>query len=416
MSEDYYFRSTCRLCNSLNLEKVIELTPTPPGNNFLRADELGQPEPEYPIECWFCRDCFHLQLGHVVDPRILFRNNYSYVSGTSPVFVKHLADYASEMVRRYELQPGSLVADIGSNDGTCLRFFREEGMRVLGVDPAADVAKIANDRGIETVVDFFGRACAERMRAQHGPAAFITSHNACAHIDDLAGVIEGVAHWLADDGLFGVEVGYLYDVCRNNYFDTIYHEHLDFHSVAPFRKFFERHGMELIHAERVAPQGGSIRLIAQKTGGSRQPDKSVEELIELERNAGLHEAQTFREFNERVNAVGRELSTLVRGLKAEGKTIAAFGAPTKSTTLLTHFNLGEGILDFIADDNEIKQGLFSPKFHIPVVPPDEIYKRRPDYLLLLAWNFAESIMQRQARYREEGGRFILPMPQARIVD
>ena len=416
MARDYYFRSTCRLCESSNLEKVIELTPTPPGNNFLRADELGQPEPEYPLECYFCRECYHLQLGHVVDPKILFRSNYSYVSGTSPVFVKHLAGYARDMVRRYELKPGSLVADIGSNDGTCLRFFKEAGMNVLGVDPAADVARIANEAGIETVVDFFGRDSARRLRAERGPAAFITSHNACAHIDDLAGVIEGVAHWLADDGLFGVEVGYLLDVYQNAWFDTIYHEHLDFHSVAPFQTFFQRHGMELISAERIAPQGGSIRLIAQKAGGRRKPDASVEQLIDLERRAGLHDAESFRKYNERINAVREKLSTLVRGLKAEGKSIAAFGAPTKSTTLLTHFGLGEGILDFIVDDNPIKQGLFTPKFHIPILHPDEIYRRRPDYLVLLAWNFAESIMQRNARYAEEGGRFILPMPEARIVD
>ncbi len=416
MAADFYFRSTCRLCESSALEKVIELTPTPPGNNFLRADELGQCEPVYPIEVYFCRGCFHVQLGHVIDPKILFRSNYCYVSGTSPVFVEHLAGYAREMIRRFDLRPGSLVADIGSNDGTCLRFFKEAGLRVLGIDPAVEVATRATAAGIETLVEFFDRACAIRLRERYGPAAFVTSHNTCAHIDDLAGVIEGVRHWLADDGLFGVEVGYLLDVYENAWFDTIYHEHVDFHSVAPFEKFFVRHGMKVISAERVAPQGGSIRLIVQKAEGGRyQPDSSVEVLIEQERRAGLHRAESFKEYNARINRVRTDLSRLVRGLKAEGRTIAAFGAPTKSTTLLTHFQLGEGILDFIVDDNPIKQGLFSPKFHIPVLHPDEIYRRRPDYLVLLAWNFAESIMARHARYRAGGGRFILPMPEARVV-
>ncbi len=391
MATDYHARTTCRLCDGSELEKVIELTPTPPGNNFLRADELDKPEPVYPIEVNFCNDCFHVQLGHIVQPTILFRSNYSYASGTSPVFVKHLADYAAEMIRRFELKPGDLVGDIGSNDGTCLRFFQEASLRVLGIDPATDLVRRANQAGIETLAEFFDMNCATRLRNHYGPAAFITSHNACAHIDDLAGVVEGVKHWLVDDGLFGVEVGYLLDVYQNVWFDTIYHEHLDYHSVAPFEKFFARHGMQLISAQRVAPQGGSIRLIIQKTGGRDKPDGTVKKLIDIEADAGLHQVESFKAFGARINKVRDDLSKLVKTLKGEGKTIAAFGAPTKSTTLLTHFQLGKGILDFIVDDNPIKQGLFSPLFHIPILHPDEIYKRKPDYLVVLAWNFAESI-------------------------
>ena len=412
---DLYERTTCRLCASTSLDQVIELTPTPPGNNFLRADELDAPEPRYPIVAKFCLDCFHLQLGHVVKPSLLFRHDYFYATGTSSVFVKHLSDYAHDMALRFSLLEGGLVGDIGSNDGTCLRFFRDQGFRVLGVDPASDLAAKATLEGIETLGEFFDFDCAKRIRASHGPATFITSHNACAHIDDLDGVIEGVKLWLADDGLFGVEVGYLLDVYQNVWFDTIYHEHLDFHSVAPFRRFFERHGMELLHAERIAPQGGSIRLIAQKAGRGRAADGSVDRLVELERESGLHDANSFRSYNARINKVKAELTTIVRALKAAGKTIAAFGAPTKSTTLLTHFDLGHGILDFIVDDNPLKQGMFSPLFHIPVLHPDEIYRRKPDYLVLLAWNFAEPIMAKHARFRDEGGKFILPMPEAKIV-
>jgi len=404
------------MCDSARLDRVIELTPTPPGNNFLRSDELTDPEPVYPIVVNFCGDCYHLQLGHVVKPSILFRKNYSYASGTSPVFVKHLGDYARDMVTRFGLQPNSLVADIGSNDGTCLRFFKEAGCRVLGIDPASDLAHQATAEGIETLAEFFDAPCARKLREQYGPASFITSHNACAHIDDLGSVMEGIHHWLADDGLVGIEVGYLLDVYQNVWFDTIYHEHVDFHSVAPFDKFFSRHGLELIAAERVAPQGGSIRLIAQKAGGKRTRDTSVDALIALEREAGLQDAKSFHAFNARINDVKRELSTIVRGLKAQGKTIAAFGAPTKSTTLLTHFELGEGILDFIVDDSPLKQGMFSPLFHIPILPAAAIYERKPDYLLLLAWNFAEPIMKNHARYREAGGRFILPMPSARVAE
>jgi SAM-dependent methyltransferase len=415
-SADLYERKTCRLCNGARLERVVELTPTPPGNNFLRADELDLPEPVYPIVVNFCADCFHVQLGHVVKPSILFRSNYSYVSATSSVFVEHLANYARTVVGRFGLGRDALVADIGSNDGTCLRFFQQAGMRVIGVDPAKELAERATAAGVPTRAEFFDLACAKRLREELGPAAFITSHNACAHIDDLSGVLEGVRHWLADDGVFGVEVGYLLDVFENVWFDTIYHEHVDFHSVGPFKQFFARHGLELVAASREAPQGGSIRLFAQRAGGKLVSDGSAERLISLERERGLYDANSFKSFGARIDRVKRDLSAIVRRLKEQGKTIAGFGAPTKSTTLLTHFELGRGILDFIVDDNPIKQGLYSPLFHIPILPAQAIYEKKPDYLVLLAWNFAEPIMKAHQRYREQGGRFILPMPEARIVD
>jgi len=415
MVADYYARTTCRLCEGADLEHVLHLTPTPPGNNFLRADQLDEPEPTYPLELYFCKTCFHVQLGHVVRPDLLFRSDYFYVSGTSSSFVDHLRDYTKEVVRRFNLQPGSLIGDIGSNDGTCLRFFKEAGMRVLGIDPAANLAKRATEAGIETLAEFFDAECGRRLRERYGPAAFVTSHNACAHIDDLAGVLEGVKHWLVDGGLFGIEVGYLLDVYQNTLFDTIYHEHLDYHSVAPLDRFFASRGMQLVSAERVRPQGGSIRLIARKSQDSRVARTGVDPLIDLERSAGLHRADTFRAYQERIDGVRAGLSKLVRGLKAEGKSIAAFGAPTKSTTLLTQLDLGDGLLDFIVDDNPLKQGLFSPLFHIPVLAPAEVYQRRPDFLVILAWNFAEPIMQKHARYRAEGGRFILPLPEPRIV-
>ncbi|HUS65243.1 MAG TPA: methyltransferase domain-containing protein, partial [Kofleriaceae bacterium] len=245
---DYHRRETCRMCAGRALERALELTPTPPGNRVLTAEEIERPGPAYPLEVDFCRDCFHLQLAHVVDPRILYQKSYSYVSGTSPVFVQHLRDYAAGAVRAHRLAPGDLVVDIGSNDGTCLSFFQQAGMRVLGVDPATEIAARATEGGVETVPAFFDLELATRLRAERGPARLITSHNACAHIDDLDGVAAGVRHWLADDGVFIVEVGYLLDVFQNLWFDTIYHEHLDYHSVAPFRAFFARHDMELVAA------------------------------------------------------------------------------------------------------------------------------------------------------------------------
>ncbi len=395
----------------------MALTPTPPGNNFLSQCELDFPEPAYPLELYFCHECHHVQLGHVVDPKILYQKDYFYVSGTSSKFVEHLRSYAEEMVGRFDLKPDGLIVDIGSNDGTCLRSFLQVGMnRVLGIDPATKIAQRATESGIETVGDFFSYDLAVRLREEHGPAAFITSHNACAHIDHLDSVIRGVRHWLADDGLFVLEVGYLLDVYENVWFDTIYHEHLDFHTVAPFKKLFARTGMEMIGVQRVSPQGGSIRVMAQKANGPRAADGSVEDCIDLEQAAGLNKPETLVQYGDRIHAVGVQLRSLVQSLKAKGKTIAGYGAATKSTTLLAHFGLGKDNLAFIVDDNPLKQGLFSPAAHIPVVATTELHRIRPDYLLILAWNFAEPIMANNRWYEDQGGKFIVPMPVPRIVE
>ncbi len=415
-SGDFYFRDTCRLCQSRELEKVIELTPTPPGNRVLVADELDEHQDSYPLEVYFCRSCTHLQLGHVVDPEILYQRNYSYVSATSPVFVSHLEKYVKTMLDRFSLEKEALVADIGSNDGTCLRFFKESGFQVLGIDPAIDIARRATDSGIETIADFFSLELARRLRDERGPAQLITSHNACAHIDNLTNIIEGVSHWLRDDGLFVMEVGYLVDVYQNVWFDTIYHEHLDYHTVAPLTGFLARSGLEVIRVERVAPQGGSIRVIAQKESGPHTADGSLEELLALEHHLGLDRPKTFHDFSRRVNEVRDKLSRLLTGLKQQKKSIAAYGAPTKATTMLMHFGLGREVLDFTLEDNPLKHGHFLPGVRVPIVPAEELYKRRPDYVVILAWNFAASIMQKHTRYHDEGGRFILPMPEPQIVE
>ena len=416
MSESsYYFRDTCRMCDGTSLTKVVELTPTPPGNDFLTKEEIGRDEPVYPLDLYFCEDCHHVQLGHVVDPKILYQKNYTYVSATSAHFVNHLQSYATDMIKRFNLKPGALVSDIGSNDGTCLSFFKDAGMKVVGVDPAKDIALRATKEGIETIGDFFSYTLALELREKYGPANYITSHNACAHIDNLMDVVKGVEHWLAEDGVFVLEVGYLVDVYSNTWFDTIYHEHVDFHTVAPFEKLFERVGMEVIGVQRISPQGGSIRVMTQKKGGRLQRDASVDEFITLEHELGLDKAETLREFDKKISLVRDNLQKLIRSLKADGKTIAGFGAPTKATTLMAHFGLDESVLDFIVDDNPLKQGLFTPITHIPVLSAEALYERRPDYVLILAWNFAEPIMKMHEKYKNEVGQFILPMPIPQIV-
>ena len=393
----------------------MELTPTPPGNHFRTREQLDEVQKCYPLELRLCLDCKHIQLGDVVNPKILYQEDYSYVSGTSPVFVEHLREYAESSIRRFGLFPGDLVIDIGSNDGTALKFFHEKGCRVVGVDPAENIARLATENGIETIPRFFGTKIAEEIRARFGAAKLITSHNTCAHIDDLDEVIHGIHHLLADDGHFVFEVGYFVDVFQNVWFDTVYHEHLDYHTVKPLIPFFTKFDMRVLAVERIKPQGGSIRVTTGKTSGLMEQDDSVGDLVSMEEELGVGDRETINSFQTQINGVRDDLVALVRKLRSEGQSIVGYGAPTKATTLLTHFQLGDGILDFIVDDNPLKQDLFSPGHHIPVRSADEIYTSSPDYVLILAWNFAEAIMEKHDLYRQQGGRFIVPMPSPHIV-
>ena len=413
MSALHYRRDSCRLCGAKSLTSVLSLTPTPPANAFVGAEAVGQPQQEFPLEVFFCDACAHVQLLDVVDARVLFEN-YVYVSGTSAQFVKHFEDYAKRLMAEYEPATGSLVVDIGSNDGTLLGFFKSAGMNVLGVDPARDIASDATARGIETINDFFTPGLAARLRAERGPARIVTANNLFAHVDDLGGVVDGVRGLLADDGVFVFEVSYLMDVLQNTLFDTIYHEHLDYHSVIPLVRFFRANGMELIGAERLPTHGGSLRGTAALAGGPHKVDGSVDELIGAEREIGLDRVETLQGFAARIDTLRLELVTLLGDLKAGGASIAAFGAPAKATTLMYHFGIGPEIIDFIADDSPLKQGLYSPGLHIPVVSGGEIAKRRPDYLVILAWNFADPIIANHQSFHQAGGRFILPLPEVKV--
>ncbi|MFA6316811.1 MAG: class I SAM-dependent methyltransferase [Elusimicrobiota bacterium] len=406
-------RADCRLCGNPDLVEVLKLTPTPPANAFVKESERGKPQQTFPLDFFLCKACGHLQMLDVVDPAVLFED-YVYVSGTSPVFVKHFEKYAEAVLTRYSVKPDSLVVDIGSNDGTLLKFFQKAGMRVLGIDPAKEIARQANASGVETLPVFFTERLAGELRVQRGPASVVTANNVFAHSDDLKGMLAGIQTLLADDGVFVFEVSYLLDVYTKTLFDTMYHEHVAYHSVRPLRDFFKAHGMELIAAERVDSHGGSLRGTAQLARGPRRPDPSVEALIAEEARVGLQTSETLKAFGAKIDGVKASLQKLLKDLKAQGKRIAGFGAPAKATTLMYHFGLGPDLIDFIVDDSPWKQGLFSPGLHIPVTSSQAILDQKPDYLLILAWNFAEPIMAKQKAFTDMGGRFILPLPEVAV--
>ncbi len=399
-------RKNCRLCGSVKLENVLTLTPTPPANAFVPTDMLDKPQTTYPLELFLCSDCGHLQLLDVLDPRELFEH-YVYVSGTSPSFVAHFEDYAQDAIQRFGLSPGDLVVDIGSNDGTLLQFFKDAGMRVLGIDPAQEVAEDARQRGIDTLTGFFDAECAQKILEREGPAALITANNVFAHVDDLQGIVTGIRNLLAPNGRFVFEVSYLKDVFNKGLFDTIYHEHLDYHCAGPLVSFFERNNMALVDTQHIETHGGSLRGYAALADNSPQIAPSVEEMVELERQAGLFKPETFRTFASHIDRSRIELSALLKGLKAAGKSIAAYGAPAKATTLMYHFGLDTEIIEYIVDDSPLKQGLYTPGLHVPVTGTDVLYERKPDYVVILAWNFADAIISKHEHY---GGRFIIPLP------
>jgi SAM-dependent methyltransferase len=411
---DHFFRKACRLCSSSRLTMVLSLPSTPPANAFVTADKLNKSQACFPLDVYFCETCGHLQLLDVVDPDILFRD-YVYVSGTSPSFVKHFQTYAEDCIARFTPPLGSLALDIGSNDGSLLQFFKVAGMNVLGIDPARKIAADATARGVETWPEFLNVDVADRIVCDKGRASIVTANNVFAHVDDLAGLTDCIRMVLADDGVFVFEVSYAADVYANVLFDTIYHEHLDYHTVAPLVPFFAAHGLELFASRRVNTHGGSLRGYVQHVGGPHTADGSVAALIGDEQARNLDKVSGWIEFAGRIDMLGRELTSVLAKLKNEGKRIAAFGAPAKATTLMYRFSLDADVIDYIVDDSPLKQGLFTPGRHVPVVASSHIAEAWPDYMVILAWNFADAIIANQRGYLDKGGHFIVPLPQLRIV-
>lgn len=406
-------RETCRLCEGRNLDLVLPLKPSALADAYVPKELTDEVQETYPLDLFWCRDCGHLQLLDVVDPEILFRN-YIYVTSSSPGLIEHFRQYASEVMRRVKPPAGSLAVDIGSNEGILLGFFQKQGLRVLGIDPAEEIAQKATEAGIKTLPAFFTSELAAQVRSEYGPATIITANNVYAHSDALADMTEGIRGLLAPDGVFIFEVSYLVDLMQNMVFDFVYHEHLCYHAVKPLTTFFNRHGLELIDVERVPTKGGSLRGTAQLRGGPRPLSPSVAELIEIESRMGLDRTETYLSFGAKIDDVKRQLSDLLYRLRAEGKTIAGYGASATVTTLIYHFELGE-MLDFIVDDARERQGLFSPGHHIPVLSPEALYERRPDYVLILAWRFAEPIVRNHRAYLEHGGHFIVPLPAIKVL-
>ncbi len=413
MTDLVHRRETCRLCGGRELELVVKLAPTPIGAAYVPAQRMEEDQPCYPIDLFLCHSCGHAQLLDIVNPEVLFGEAIE-ITSVSLGLVDHLEALANKIVDYVGQADGSLVVDIGSNDGSLLKFFQRRGMRALGVEPARYVAKIANQGGVKTLSSLFSAELADKIKDEHGPARVVTANRVFANIDNLHDIVNGIRILLNEDGLFIFETGYLVDMLEKTLVDVIYHEHLSYESVRSLEPFFRSNGMELIDVERIPIKGGSIRAFVQHEGGPRKVSPAVAELIALEERVGIDRPGPFLAFADKIESAKAQLKSLLSDLKAEGKAVAGYGAAVGPTTLIYHFGISDD-LSFLIDDDSSKWGLFSPGHHIPVLSPQAIYEKRPDYLVILAWRYADPIMKKHQTYLEQGGHFILPLPDFQVI-
>jgi hypothetical protein len=410
----YHRRDRCRICDGNRLEQFLSLGPMPLANAFLRSSEEFVAEPHYPLDVSFCPDCSHVQLLDVIDSGTLF-SEYLYVTGTSESMVAHNRRHAALLVEELKLTPNDLVIEVGSNDGSLLRSFQNEGMRTLGIEPAANIARMARDLGVETLTQFFDEAAAEGIAGTHGRARVVIGKNVLAHVDDPRDFLRGCRTLMDPSGVTVIEVPYLGDLLDKLEYDTVYHEHLSYFSMMALRRLCDSVGLTIQRVERLGVHGGSLRLTFQSSAARGNHCDAALAMIASERSRGLGEPGRYFQFAGEVARNRDALLSSLEGLAKEGRSIAAYGAPAKGNTLLNYCRIDTTLVEFTVDRNPLKIGLFTPGAHLPVYPVEALLERRPDFALLLAWNLADEILGQQQEYLGAGGRFMVPIPAPRLL-
>ena len=405
-------RTRCRICGSPKLDKFLSLGPSPLANNFLRVDQLNKKELYYPLDVYFCNKCFLVQLLDIVPPEVMFKE-YAYMTSASKPMQLHFAGLVKDVVNNFKVSEDSLVVDIGSNDGTLLQYFSKMGLRILGVEPASNIAQIAKKRGITTINKFFNKECAINIYKKYGFADIILATNVFAHVDNLENILNGINYLLSKDGVFVIEVPYLINLLDNIEFDTIYHEHLSYFSIYPLVYLFRKFGMEIVSIKQIPIHGGSIRIFVQKL--AKKQSQNVTKFLLIEQNAEFDSLKTYTKFAKKVALVRERLIKLLKTLKNKKVRITGYGATAKGNTLLNYCKIGPDILDYISDTTPYKQGCYTPGMHIPIFQEEKFHRDPPNYTLLLAWNYADAILQKEQKYRQKGGKFILPLPDPKII-
>lgn len=402
----------CRSCGGSRLDVILAFEPTPIADALLNAEDLAAPEIRIPLTLVFCRNCALVQILETVPPEVLFCRNYPYFSSVSPALMAHFRRSAETLMSNRKLGSTSLVLEIASNDGYMLRNFVERGIPVLGIDPAQGPAARAGEAGINTMCTFFTQGLASELRADGRRADVVLANNVLAHVPDLNGFVAGIGLILRDDGVAVIEVPYLIDMLAQGEFDTIYHQHLSYFSITALVPLFARHGLSLNHVERTSIHGGSLRVFVEHHSA---PDDSVRNAIFQEAILRVDSTPLYYEFAQRVERTKATVKALLAALKSDGATIAGYGAAAKATTFLAYLKIERSLLDFIVDLSPDKVGLFMGGNHIPILPVAALREKRPDYLLILAWNFADEIIRQQSGYRAMGGKLIVPIPELRVI-
>lgn len=406
-------RTTCRLCDSPNVELVIKLEPIPLSENYTVDSTTGKNAARYPVDVYMCADCGHVHQLDVIDSKSLWEN-YTYFSGEAKGMPEHFRQVAAKVRATYQPPAGSLVIDIGSNDGSLLRPFKDAGHRVLGIDPATEVARQATASGIETIPELMSLQLAQNIKKQHGPAHVVCMFNAFAHADNMSEVADSIRTMLAPDGVFVFEAQYLLDIIDRVLIATIFHEHMSHHSVKPLIQFLDKHGLQLIDVERAPIQHGSLIGVVQCKGGKLPVQDSVRKLVGLETERRLDKVETLKDFAGKIGQLRQRTEALVRGWKQSRATVAGYGAARSGPTLIAQLGLA-GAIEYIVDDHPQKVGKYSSGDGISIVPTAELCKRMPDYTVILAWVHAQKIIESNQEYLDKGGRFVVLCPETRVV-
>jgi len=400
----------CRFCGSLLRDTFVDLGMSPPCESYLGPDQLNDMEPFYPLHVRVCRECHLVQLDDYLSPEEIF-TEYAYFSSYSDSWLEHCRAYTDLMVDRFGLGAGHLVVELASNDGYLLQYFVAKGIPVLGVEPAANVAAAAEKRGVPTLVRFFGTDLAREMAQSGRRADLIVGNNVLAQVPDLNDFVEGMKILLEPAGVITMEFPHLMRLMQENQFDTIYHEHFSYFSFLTAQAIFASHGLTLFDVEELGTHGGSLRIYARDAeDGSKPVGSRVTEMAERERAAGFTSLAVYAEFDEKVRETKRKLLEFLIAAKRDGKTVAGYGAPGKGNTLLNYCGIRTDFVEFTVDRNPYKQGKFLPGTHIPILHPDAIRERKPNYVLILPWNLKDEIMSQLGFIREWGGAFVVPIP------
>lgn len=413
-ADTFYEIDACRSCNKPLNNLIVSLGKTPLANSLLRKDQLNDTELTFPLDLYLCESCSLVQIKQTVSPNIF--KNYVYFSSYSDTMLDSAQKISQKMIDKMNLGKDSLVVELASNDGYLLQYYVSKHVPVLGIDPAENIAVVAEKKGVPTIADFFSSDLALKLASNNQQADVLHANNVLAHVSNLIDFVKGIKIILKPEGIAVIEVPYVLDMIEKNEFDTIYHEHLCYFSLTALNNLFSSIGLKIIDVERLKIHGGSLRVfISHGDALTHQQDSAVKTLLEYEDDIGITENKYYKHFSELIELNKRKLLTLLNDLKTQGKKIAAYGASAKGSTLLNVFGINDEIIDFVVDRSSAKQGLYTPGSHLPILAPEELIKKMPAYVLLLTWNFKEEILKQQAEYCSKGGKFIVPIPSPAIV-